>query len=131
MQSRSQNTAQVDRMKFSARSQAGRCPLWVQTRKSGNAMATSDLPLKADIAGGPESVKRIISAARNARDFAWSYLDSSLAKGYPSFCQSANSITTAVTLVKPISLSCLAASVARPPLAHCTYILRFMSTLFG
>src|SRR5450631_3869639 len=65
------------------------------------------------------------------RDSAWSYLDSSLAKGYPSFCQSANSITTAVTLVKPISLSCLAASVARPPLAHCTYILRFMSTLFG
>ena len=56
--------------------------------------------------------------ARSARDFAWSYLDPSLAKGYPCFCQSANSITTAVTLVKPISLSCLAASVARPPLAH-------------
>src|SRR5450432_3721869 len=84
----------------------------------------------ADIAPYQKSAKRRHFYCPE-RDFAWSYLDSSLAKGYPSFCQSANSITTAVTLVKPISLSCLAASVARPPLAHCTYILRFMSTLFG
>jgi hypothetical protein len=91
------------------------------------------VPLRVAWSNGPKMAppNADISTARSARDFAWSYLDSSLAKGYPSFCQSANSITTAVTLVKPISLSCLAASVARPPLAHCTYILRFMSTLFG
>src|ERR1700730_5231994 len=73
----------------------------------------------ADIVSLPRHVRLAdISITRSTRDFAWSYLDSSLTKGYPSFCQSANSITTAVTLVKPISLSCLAARVARPPLRH-------------
>ena len=72
--------------------------------------------------------KAVVPACSRARVF---YLGSSVTKGYPFFCQSASAITTAVTLVKPISLSCLAASVARPPVWHCTYILRCISTLSG
>jgi hypothetical protein len=83
-----------------------------QNRRRLLAFAMSGLAQEAD-------VRR---ANGTSLDF---YLESSLTKGSPFFCQSASSIMTAVTLVKPISLSYLAASVARPPVAHCTYISRF------